>query len=778
MTQDSTSVSTPPNRPPGFTFGLRLKGWVTLVVLLALVFWSLAQTMPPSPVDVNAPANVFSAERAMQKVEVFAQKPHPLGSDEEVKVRDYLVGQLKDLGLSPEVQTGMGVYPQKRSIATGTVHNIVARMKGTDNTKAVQLMAHYDSVPTGPGASDDGAAVAAILETIRALKAGPALKNDVIVVFTDGEEADLLGADAYFEDNPTSKDVGLVLNLEARGSKGPSMMFQTSDNNGWMIEQFAKVAPRPVTSSLFGDLYKYLPNDTDLTVALKHKYYGLNFAFGDGWTAYHTTQDSLENIDHASLQHHGENALALVKQFGNQNLNQTQQADDVYFSLFGMVMHYPKSWVMSLTIVIALLLIGAWIYGVRNNQLTWKGLGGGVLFFLTSLLGAVLLSYLVWLAVSSLWAGKLKLPYGGTYYGMLYQIAFVLLSLVAVTLVQRWFRKRISLANLLGGSLFWWALFLIGMSVVLPGGSYLFAWPLLISLLVLIFAVRTKQAEQALKHPLALLITAVPVVMIYASLTYILFIFEPVSMAPYLMAIVMFALVLLLPHFEAIAEIRKELLPLIGVVGAIVLLIVGAVNTQYDKAHPQADNLFYLLNTDTGKSSWVSFSNLDEWNKQAMPQAQEKKFNDLMPFNQDIDVFTDSAPVQKVDPAHLQVLSDTTVGDERTLHLKVTSPHQSTGMLMVFQGAEVNQITMNGKVLPQTLLKQPDAMRVSNIGYPEGGFDLTVKVKANGKLKLSLTDIASQLPEELSKTLKPRPDNIMPSPDFDQTTMVEKTFPL
>jgi len=109
----------------------------------------------------------------------------------------------------------------------------------------VALVCHHDSVPTGPGASDDGAGVAALLEAARALKAGPALQNDVILLFTDGEEAGLDGARAFAAGCPWLKDIGLVLNFEARGVSGPVFMFETSVGNGPIIREFARAAPRP-----------------------------------------------------------------------------------------------------------------------------------------------------------------------------------------------------------------------------------------------------------------------------------------------------------------------------------------------------------------------------------------------------------------------------------------------------------------------------------------------------------------------------------------------------
>ena len=99
------------------------------------------------------------------------------------------------------------------------VRNIVARWRGSGpaGKKALLLSAHYDSVARGPGAGDDASGVAAILESLRALKAGPAPERDVIILINDGEEVGLFGADVFADEHPWAKDVGVVLNFDARG---------------------------------------------------------------------------------------------------------------------------------------------------------------------------------------------------------------------------------------------------------------------------------------------------------------------------------------------------------------------------------------------------------------------------------------------------------------------------------------------------------------------------------------------------------------------------------
>src|SRR5262249_8235602 len=156
----------------------------------------------------------------------------PVGSPEHASVLDYIVGEARTIGLDTEVQRTSGFRRSRTGQVQGAaVENIVARLPGKNNTRAVLLAGHYDSVATGPGASDDGSAVATMLETARALKAGPPLGNDLIFLFTDAEEVGLLGAQAFVTENPAVKNVGVVFNLEARGNEGATLMFETSADN-------------------------------------------------------------------------------------------------------------------------------------------------------------------------------------------------------------------------------------------------------------------------------------------------------------------------------------------------------------------------------------------------------------------------------------------------------------------------------------------------------------------------------------------------------------------
>ncbi|MDP9280360.1 MAG: M20/M25/M40 family metallo-hydrolase, partial [Gemmatimonadota bacterium] len=243
---------------------ISLRIGVALGVLALCAVSILRVARPPGAVPATAPDTVFSAERAMRHVEQIAQRPHPMGTVDHDRVRDYIVGQLSALGLAPEIQqtTAIGTRYQE----AGHVQNILARLPGgSPNGKAVLVMAHYDGVEAGPAASDDGAGSAALLETLRALRARKQpLAHDIVALFTDGEEAGLLGAAAFVREHPWAKDVGVVVNFEARGTSGRSFMFETGSGN-LDVARALRSARDATAGSVFATIYRILPNDTDLS---------------------------------------------------------------------------------------------------------------------------------------------------------------------------------------------------------------------------------------------------------------------------------------------------------------------------------------------------------------------------------------------------------------------------------------------------------------------------------------------------------------------------------
>ncbi|MCI4067109.1 M28 family peptidase, partial [Micromonospora sp. R77] len=427
---------------------------------------------------------------------VIAARPHVAGSPANDQVREHLVGVLRGLGLETEVQDTVAPEAGQLSGAAGgatvaRVRNVVARVPGTAPTGRVFLVAHYDSVQSGPGGNDDAAGTSTILEVARALTAGPRPRNDIVLVLTDAEEACLCGAAAFAQSHPLAADGGVVLNLEARGSTGPVIMFETSRDNAKLVDVFGRAAPHPVGTSFAVEIYRALPNDTDFTAFLDKDFVGLNSAYIDGGAVYHTPLDTPAAMDRRSLQMHGDNALGLAREFGRTDLKALRSDHDAtYFPVPGGLVRYP-GW---LTLPLALLAVAAvgvlgWLLR-RRDRATAGRLAAGVGLALVPVVAAPLGAWLLWTAITTARPGYAELldPYRPTWY----RLAVVAL---AATILFTWYaltRRRFGPAALAFGGLVWLALFGVLLAVLVPGGAYLTTLPALAGALAGLAALTTR----------------------------------------------------------------------------------------------------------------------------------------------------------------------------------------------------------------------------------------------------------------------------------------------
>ena len=377
---------------------VRLLGvWVCL--LLGLAIANLALRTPP-PLPANAPADQFSAGRAMVDVRAIGRKPHPIGSAEIVRVRDHLLSQVNGLGLEVLVRSGEGVRDaakwSPRATAVGAVQNIVAILPGTDrDAPAVLVMSHYDTVHNSPGAADDSAGVAAALEIARALKTGPAPVRDVIFLFTDGEEPGLLGAEAFFARDPLRDHVGVVINMEARGDAGRAAMFQTGPDSGDLIGVYARAAHQPTANSLAAAVYQRMPNDTDFTHALRKGLPGLNFAFIDDQLAYHTPLSTPEHLNQGSLQNLGDQALPVVRALATGAALPAKSPDLIYSDVLALgLVAYPVNVGWAILAVAGLLIVFTGYRALRGKAVTFVEILRGIAGFLLLAAAAVLALHL------------------------------------------------------------------------------------------------------------------------------------------------------------------------------------------------------------------------------------------------------------------------------------------------------------------------------------------------------------------------------------------------
>lgn len=766
--------------------------FAALLVIALFGYLSLSQLSPPPAAPADAPASQFASGRAMQHVRAIAQLPHPVGAAEHAKVRDYIVTTLASFGLSPEVRAVQATRQrQANSYSAAALENIVARVKGTGGGPPLMLVSHYDSVPTGPGAADDGMGVAVMIETARALSNGPALKNDVILLFTDGEEIGMMGAKAYLEQSPEAREVGLVMNFEARGNGGPAIMFETSANNEWLIRNFAQAATDPVTNSLSYEIYRLLPNDTDLSVFKKGGLAGLNFANIEGFPNYHSRLDSAENLDGRTLQQQGGYALSLARHFGDQPLGEAKlsRSNAVFFNTLGRhLVYYPGTLALPLAALTLLIFVGVATLGSRRGRLTGRGtlLGFGV-FSLALILGPVAMIAL-WMLVTSLSRSFGLFRLSDFYHPTYYIVSFIAFTVAFTAAVVALFRKRVSLENLAFGGLCWWMLLTLVTSFVLPGASYIMTWPLLFSLLGVAYWLNARERRPlAPRHLAALAGTAIPGVVLVVPMLYLIFVAMRLDATIFISMMVILLLMLLFPLLAPAYGLRRWLTPLAAVAVGIAAIAAGSFASGFDGQHPRSSSVFYSLNGDTQQAVWASGDGgTDAWTRQFFPPRSPRgDLAEYVPSGLPRGFMNAPAPALPLGAPNLQVTGDTTSDGVRLLKVHLSSDRQAPNLFVtVEQGVNVVGAEVNGQPLenagPTPRPGRPDGWRLTYFNAPAQGIDLLLKLKQAGPVKLRVMDQSYGLPQGPDVPSSPRPGDIMSAPyqPYSDTAFVGKSFSL
>lgn len=376
---------------------LRTAALIACVAIASAIAWCASRAPEPQP--ASTPPTQFSAGRAFKDVEAIGSRAHPLGSAEHDRVRDYLIGRCRDLGLEVALIPGQAIsrntYPAAVFVEGGDVQDIACALPGRDRTlPAIALMAHYDTVPSSPGAADDSTGVAAGLEAVRAIKAQGTPLRDVMLLLSDGEEGDLLGARLFFGPGGMSRRVGAVLNMEARGGGGRAYMFETGARDQGLIEAFARAAASPTAASMSGFVYSLMPAGTDFTVAKTHGVTGLNYAFEGLPFDYHAASSTPAALDQGSLQHIGAQTLSIARDLAFARDLPKAGGDLVYADLLGgPVIFYPIWAGWGLLIAIAGLLLVTFRRAFRTESFGWLSAlrGSGALIVATLAAGLVLM---------------------------------------------------------------------------------------------------------------------------------------------------------------------------------------------------------------------------------------------------------------------------------------------------------------------------------------------------------------------------------------------------
>jgi len=738
-----------------------------MMVLVALLFGIFYFMMPQSYDTTEAPLSEFSTKRALAKVKEMTTEPHYVGSQNHKVVAQYLVKELQNLGLQTSIQEGFTMTEKGTLVQS---KNILARKKGTSNTKALLLLSHYDSAPHSysHGASDDASGVATILESVRAfLHTKTQHKNDIIILFSDAEELGLNGAALFVTQHQWAKEVGLVLNFEARGSGGPSyMLMETNEGNAKMVDGFSEGKLRyPVSNSLMYSIYKMLPNDTDLTVFRENgKIQGYNFAFIDDHFDYHTSQDKYEHLDPKTLAHQGTYLFPLLKHFSNADLtNLNSKQDKVYFSIPFSFVSYPFEWILPMLIItFGLFLIFTFI-GLGKQLLRLDEIIKGFVPLFGSLMIGGGITYLGWKTLLAIYPQYHDILHGFTYNGHDYIYGFVCLTMAICFLFYGKMAKKHLEMNQMIAPLFIWLLLNIGVFLKLKGAGFLII-PIISSTFMLGYYVITQKTNSVLN-----LILAVPTLILLAPIIQMFPIGLGLKILVGSSVLTVLSFVLLLPIFGSFTQ--KKLWATIFFIVAIGLFIKAHQSSGYVYGKAKPNSLVYVLNADSNKANWATYdTNLDQWTKGYLGEnpkdAKSLNSNKLYSKYGSSFTFMSDAPLKNIAKPTIEFVKDSVIGTKRFLKIKL-SPNRKVNRYDIFSNTKINALRANG--VKSIELKSTISSKISNkiLSYYVVNnlpLELEFSISKSDKLDLNFVESSFDLMTNPLFSMAKRSDWMIPTP--------------
>ncbi|HET9429158.1 MAG TPA: M28 family peptidase [Allosphingosinicella sp.] len=639
--------------PQTWPAGALRSAFALIIALLLLVAAMAAKGILitlPAPPDVAA-AGAFDSRRAVARLArvLGDERAHPVDSDASDLVRARLLAEMRAVGLNPRVTDDFvcNSFVRSRTIACARVRNLVATT-GPAEGRHLLLSAHYDSTFAGPGAGDAGIGVATLLETAALLR-GRRLIRPVTFLFNEGEEMGLLGARAFLGRDPIAARVDSLINLEARGVEGPAVMFETSRPNAPAVAAFASAVSRPVANSLTTDLYGLIPNSTDVAVFAGRGWTILNFGIIGNETRYHSAGDNLAALDQRSLQHMGDQTLALAQTLAGAPAP-TASGQRLYADLLGRRL-------VTLPMLPGLALLGALLFGFLLLAWRRRALGQPLLAMIAATIGA---TGLAWLGqfllglfrVGDYWRGHPLVTVTAVHASALAACLIVLLLIA-----RHADRSRLRAA--------YWLYFLLtgaALAAIAPGAAIFFLFPPAIMALGMMARRWHDSAERvtAIVAALSVFLTFGPALALFEEL---------MSNGPHWMFAPLGSLILL-PFMIELVPLARRVVPILAYAAAGDLFLLGwlavLLTPAYSEDRRQQYAIEYVRGLPPGQARWavnndgapVPFA--ADWRREEVPWSSRRRW--LAP-----------APALAIPAPRVELLSQQRRGEGRSLTLRLRS---------------------------------------------------------------------------------------------------------
>ena len=749
-----------------------ITGLIAVTIIFFTVFYSYYSLTPNHISDANTPDTGFSTFRAMKHVKYISGQHHFTGTSYHDSVKSYIVNQLKKMGLETQVQTQFSLNDKWHGAVVND--NILARIKGRKPGKSLILLSHYDSAPfASKGASDDAVGVATVLEVVRAIKS----KNnkplhDIIILITDGEEIGLNGAKAFCENHPWVEDAALVINLEARGSGGPSYtLMETNGGNANMVKHFAKANPTyPVANSLLYSVYKMLPNDTDLTMFREIKdIEGFNFAFIDDFYDYHCASDNYKNVDLNTVEHQGDYMMSLTEYFFDKDIPNLKSGEDYIFFNFPLfkIIYYPFSWAVPSFWLLVILFLALYILGILKNKYKAVNLLKSFIPMFASLILSIITGIYGWKLILKIHPGFQDILQGFPYNGHYYIAGFAFLSIWISFVIYRKYMRRMKTGELLFAPFLVW-LILTGFFTFRLRGASFFIIPLYFLLIILILDTFF-QINKNYK-PVIYTVLTIPGLLMLSPFVDMFPVGLRMTALPVATGLTTLIFYMLIPVLKNI-HFRKEL-SILTLIFTILIFSMAEATSGFDKEHAKPNSLNYIYYVDEGKAFWETYTKVpDRWLVKIMGNNLKEGSHgkgDILSKYHTFVTYHSPAPLIEIPVPEITKTKDTLINGTRQVSFDIKSKRAANRIdLISNDDITFKKIEINGKPFSKKALHYtPENSLIISyyLTRKDENINVTMSFDKNIKPDILIYESKYSLYDNPALAIEPRPEGFVPMP--------------
>tara|TARA_B100001179_G_C18592476_1_gene405394 strand:+ start:34 stop:2277 length:2244 start_codon:yes stop_codon:yes gene_type:complete len=735
-----------------------------LAIFLTFILFSLQHflTQPPDAKGLDTPENQFSAVRAHNILKSLLREnmPHPVGSDLNRIIKERLKDELDKLGIQYQEQKAWACASRFASCAE--VENLIAIIPGETNSPYLALMAHYDSVPMAPGAGDDGAGVVAILETARALKLEAPFKHPIMLILTDAEENGLIGAEAFFKQHYLAKEVGIVINIEGSGSSGSSMVLRTSKNNELLIKNYSSESTSPYGFSFVKEVFKRMPNDTDFSVVTRAKISGIDFAFAGERNHYHTPNDTVDNIDLRTIQHHGENILPLSRKLASVDWDHMGEEFVYGGELYGFWTQWKSSNSLIFSILAALLLILA----IFKSKVSVKKTTVGVLLSSIVILATVLSGFIGFYLLSFFSGKVISWPGIEWPYRLLLISSTAFGGLIGISIA----RKFVNQIEMIFGAWIFWLILTFIITFYLPDAANTFIIPVIFASSLLFISAFFKEDNKQIIFLLTLVMTLPTTLGLIFSLEQS----QGYKLVGAILPFIALYALIISPFLFSLKI--KSINFYIGLVTFSALMIGSYVNL-YTENRPQHVNIYFYENIDSD-TSYVQLSSQEPLIQPLISYVNQEKEKALVPFSREYlsEYWAESDSSEWEGPS---IEKQVEVNENKSVKIKLNSNRSASRMVLLLPKDSGLKSFYLGSLEVEPILSSWGLYKGYYVIYLNGIYNKETKLTLNfdsnkSEIDAYLMDISTKLPQHLEELYKERSGIFSPVHRGDQSILIKK----